>query len=141
MQKVTWNFNGILHSNKYSKDSFLSPHSDSIESHWQYIVLWFWHKHNFDFCVPWFTTEHISEEGRANGNMYWRVYYAPVSVTPTHPFHLCFFLNPSLDIYVSYFCMSFNIYWGQVQCTKRWMHAFLQIIIDKFPIAICLNYR
>lgn len=120
--------------------SFL-PQSDSIESHWQYIVLWFWHKLNFDFCVLWFTIKHISEEGWTNGNMYWRVYYAPSFSDTCTPIHLYFFENPSLDIYVSYFCMSFNIYWRQVQCTKRWVHAFLQIIIDKFPIAICLNYR
>lgn len=56
--------------------SFL-PHSDSIESHWKYTVLWFWHKLNFDFCVPRLTIEHISEEGWTNGNIYWRVYYAP----------------------------------------------------------------
>lgn len=46
-------------------------------NHTDNIVLWFWHKLNFDFCVPWFTIEHISEEGWINGNMYWRVYYAP----------------------------------------------------------------
>lgn len=62
-----------------------------------------------------------------------------VSVISAHPFNLCLFENPSLDIYVAYFCTSFNICWGQVLCTKRWMHSFLQIIIDKFHIAICLK--
>lgn len=75
--------------------SFL-PHSDSIESHWQYIVLWFWHKLNFDFCVPWFTIKHISEEGWTNGNMYWRVYYAPSFSDTCTPISSMFFWKSQL---------------------------------------------
>lgn len=110
-------------------------------NHTDNIVLWFWHKLNFHFCVRWFTIEHISEEGWINGNMYWGCIMHRVSVISAYPFHLCSFEFPSLEIHISYFCMSINICWGQAQCIKRRMHTFLQIIFDKFQIAICLKYR
>lgn len=135
IQKVPWNFKVIFHC---WQDSVCSSNKEKISFFPTLILsndsdntLWFWHRLNLDFCVPWYTIVHILEEDEANGNIYCMVYYA-CNFKDIHT-SICFFENPSLHIHVLNLCMNFSIY--EVRSNVHtWMHTFLQTSIYKSPI-------